>query len=377
MSMRLPRRGEPVSGSTSSSARDAASGVEGRVAWIDALRVLGATLIFLYHFGADYQIIVGPASAAGLSSWLTITADPDLAVWAVSLFVILSGLSLTLAGHGSASYRPRYAQRAVRLLAPLWVIAVPYISAGLILGEMSTEELWKVPIWLLGLGVVSPATFFPVSKAWWYVTLALQCALVMPLIVALVRRLGLTKAMALLIATELATLWLIALLPPAWQYLRMGLVLARLIELSVGVLAAEALSRHVGWARALFLAIMLVAAGSVARMLGAVTGAQIVGVWAGVAVVLAVLAGRGRPGPGWLTAAAVATYMFYLVHAPIGKYTITWLSAQGVHSYGILLATAASLAIAATYAATLGLRAASMVVRRALSGRGDSTTSKT
>ena len=198
-------------------------------------------LIFLYHFGADYQRIVGSVSAAGLSPWLAITAHPDLAVWAVSLFVILSGLSFTLASHGSASRRPQYARRAVRILAPLWVIAVPYLAAGLALGEMSTGDLWKVPIWLLGLGVVSPATFFPVSKAWWYVTLALQCALVMPLILGLVRRLGLTRVIALLIVTELASLWLIGLLPPEWHYLRMGLVLARLIEISVGVLAAEAL----------------------------------------------------------------------------------------------------------------------------------------
>ena len=73
---------------------------------------------------------------------------------------------------------------------------------------------------------------------------------------------------------------------------------------------------------------------------------------------LALLVGRSGLSPGWLAAVAIATYEFYLVQAPIGKYTITWMSAQGVYSYLVLATLAASISIAATYAATLGLKAA-------------------
>ena len=316
-----------------------------RIVWIDALRILGAALIFVYHFSRDYQFTFGMgAPAAGLAhvtDWFALVG--------ISLFVVLSGLSYYLSRKPGPTGFAEYRRRIGRLLLPLWIIGVPYVAAGLAMGEMTPSELWKVPFWFLGLGVVSPATYLPVSSAWWYVTLAVQCVLVLPAIWMLTDRIGLTAGVIVLALVEFATLALIGLLPPAWHYLVQGLVFARLIEISVGIVAAAACRRLIGAWKALGLCAIAVAASLLAQQMGAITPAWIVGGWAVVTAGLALALGVGsHASTALLTSVATATYPFYLVHAPIVKNVIHLFARFGISSYALLMATAAVLSCLVT-----------------------------
>ena len=316
-----------------------------RIIWVDVLRILGAALIFVYHFSRDYQFTFGMGKP---SPGMALVTD-QFALIGISLFVILSGLSYYLSKRPGHSGFAEYRRRIGRLLLPLWVIGVPYVIAGLALGEMSANELWKLPFWFLGLGVVSPATYLPVSAAWWYVTLAVQCVLILPVVWLLTDRIGITAGVIALALVEFATLALIGLLPPAWHYLVQGLVFARLIEIAVGIIAAAACRRLIGAWKALGLCILAIAASLLAQQLGAITPAWIVSGWAIATAGLAFALGAGsHPSAAFLTSIAVATYPFYLVHSPIVKNVIHLFARAGISSYAMLMAAAALLACLAT-----------------------------
>jgi len=333
-----------------------------RIAWIDGLRILGALMIFVYHFSTDYERTFGASPTAASfvnASW------PHFNEWAISLFVILAGLSLTLAWRPLADVRGYLRRRAVRLLVPLWIIGVPYIVAGIALGLMTLPDLWKVPVWLSGFGAISPATFLPVSEAWWYVTVAFQCALIAPLVLWLVDRVGLAWSLLGMALTTFLSLWVIGQLPAEWHYLTQGLVLARLIEFGVGVLAAHAIRRETGLATIGSLALGLGLAGLLADRLDAVTSAGALGVWIVVVLAFALTLRSGTGSPRWLVTAGLATYPFYLAHAPIGAYTIRVLASTGTDSPWLLAAAALTLSCtAASVVLVLDRKAAALLTRK-------------
>lgn len=311
-----------------------------RIAWIDGLRVVGALMIFAYHFLTDYERTFGasPSTASFMNAWW-----PHFNEWAISLFVILAGLSLTLSWQPLTDVRGYLRRRAVRLLVPLWIIGVPYVFAGIALGLMRVPDLWKVPVWFSGLGAISPATFLPVSEAWWYVTVALQCALIAPLVQWVTDRIGLAWGLLGMALTSLLSLWAIGRLPGEWHYLTQGLVLARLIEFGVGVLAANAIRRKAGLATIGSSALGLALAGLLADRLDAVTSAGALGLWIVIVLAFALALRSGPRSPRWLVTAGLATYPFYLAHAPIGAYTIRTLASLGADAPWLLAALALTL----------------------------------
>lgn len=327
-----------------------------RIAWIDVLRVLGALMIFVYHFSTDYERTLG-SSPFG-SSFLN-ASWPHFNTWAISLFVVLAGMSLTLSWRPPVRLGTYLRRRALRLLVPLWIIGVPYVIAGLALGLMTPAELWKVPVWFAGLGVISPATFLPVSEAWWYVTVALQCALVAPVVMRPLDRLGLAPTLAGVVAVTLASLLVIGRLPAEWHYLAQGLALARLIEFGAGVLAARVLRGQVGAGTSVSLGLGLAVAALLADRLGAVTPGATVTVLIVVVIGLALLVRSGPVSPGWLVSAGLATYPFYLAHAPIGAYSIRVLTSLGATAPWLLAAVALGISCAAAAAVTMLDRRAS------------------
>lgn len=317
-----------------------------RVAWIDALRLLGALLIFLYHFVPDYELVFGePYTAPGFASIFQ-TALPHFANWAISLFVMLAGLSLVMSWRAGTRAVRYFVRRGVRLLLPLWIVAVPYTVAAIIVGIMPAGELWKLPFWLLGIGVVSPGTYLPVSEAWWYVTLALQCALVTPLVMWLLDRIGLARTILAMAATGVLSVWVIGVLPNEWTYLTQGLVFARFVELAAGVLTAQTLLRRTDTVGTLGLALVLLTAAVLADGFGAITPVTVISAWMVVLLGSALLLGYAPASPGWLALAGVATYPFYLAHAPIGKYTVRILGGAGIDSPWLLAAVAFFLSAA-------------------------------
>jgi len=267
-------------------------------------------------------------------------ARPHLAEWGISLFVMLSALSLALNSNRLTPPWGRVRQRISRLLVPLWIVGVPYVLAGLALGEMPIRSLWKVPVWFAGLGVISPSAYLPVSQAWWYVTLAVQCVLIGPLLNLLIARLGTIRTVAVLVAVGLASLLAVDALPFQWQYLKQGLVLCRLPEIAAGLLSAQVLLRRSSLLSVLGSVILVLLASTLAGLSGAVTSSLVVLSWLAVLLVLSTFATNVSASGTTLRTVALGTYPFYLVHAPIGKYLIIAAASIGVR-------TAVPLAIAA------------------------------
>jgi peptidoglycan/LPS O-acetylase OafA/YrhL len=90
-----------------------------------------------------------------------------------------------------------------------------------------------------------------VAPQWWYVGLALQVYVVFPLIALLLKRFGIAWVLVGAAAVNALSIAAIELLPPAWGYLEMGFVGARLVEVVAGVFLFTVLSMPGGraWGR--------------------------------------------------------------------------------------------------------------------------------
>lgn len=311
-----------------------------RVLWTDGLRILGALLIFLFHFGNDYEASVLALDGTGGLGGLFSMIYPHFSEWGISLFVVLMGTTIAFSSSTPSDYAAHLWRRARRLLLPLWIIGLPYVAVGLLLGEMTTSDAWKVPFWFTGLGAVSPETFFPVSAAWWYVSLAIQFAAVSPLIRTLVDRIGIVFTSVTLAGVSLLAVTLIGGLPDQWHYLTQGLVLARLVEVALGLLAGHVALRSTSPTAGTLSLGVVIGSAAAADALGARASFTTVVLWASVLGVLALLYATRSGGPRLLTHVALGTYPFYLVHAPIGKYSMRALNSIGLDSF-VLLAVVA------------------------------------
>jgi peptidoglycan/LPS O-acetylase OafA/YrhL len=303
-----------------------------RQLWADVIRVAAVLMIFLYHFTPDWLASVG-AQPSAAQQFIT----DHFAEWAIAAFVVLSGFSLwlTLAAR-QRPYAAYLSRRLVRIFVPYWTIAVPFALIGFALGEAVWPDLWKLPIWLLGLGPVTPGTYLPVSEAWWYVSLALQISLIVPPLLWLRRRLGLLPLTLCALAMNTAAMFAINAAGPNWQYLNQGLVLCRLTEVMIGVAAAEIVltGRQRNRATLLPLASMaLVMVGApLLDMLHMRTSWQATLVLAALFTAGSLFAASIHLRARWLTSAAALSYCFYLSHAPVSKYTGRLLVRLGLHN---------------------------------------------
>jgi len=306
---------------------------------IELLRVLGALSVFAYHFMGDAEATL-PLVPAHNAVWSAVRYGSGL--FAVSLFVIISGVVFTWSWRRAGGPIRFVRRRLSTLLALYWWIALPLIVLALATHRMPLSAAWKVPVWLGGLGILSPSTFFPVVDAWWYMALALQLVLVYPVLRTLQDGIGLHGFMIGAAVVSIASTWALAAL--GLTYAVAGFAGSRLAEFAFGM----TIGRSVGtgaraWPRA-----------SVLLAMGLALGACILGspqfpTHVALALAIALLSvGMIRNASGSVGRAVMAagglSFAFYLSHSPWAKPILT--SVVGTGSTGVTIALAAVLSLA-------------------------------
>lgn len=328
---------------------------------IDAARIVGAALIFLYHFGGDYPRVFGPTAMAALFVPLV----RHFAAWGIALFIVISGFSLTAALAVRRYHYGTWASRRVqRLLIPLWLVAVPYLCAALIVHEFTLADSWKLPVWLSGLGVLSPATYLPPSQDWWFVSLALQLALLAPALWYVLDKTGPVVTAAACSLVTVAWLGWVLRLPAQWHYLNQGAAPARLVEFALGMVAAWYATRQPTRRDALALvgsAALLVGSGYLAQQLGGLAPTVAIATIALLLVTSCVAGGLKSHTPFAVALVAEATYVFYLTHAPVSRVTLEVANRFGVQNPPLLMVVCLG---AASVVAALFVRLDHVVVGR-------------
>lgn len=289
---------------------------------IEALRIVGALSVFAYHYVGDALAVLGTGAHG---SWWWQALRYGSGSFGVAMFVVISGATLTWAWPRAQTAIGFIRRRLTALLPLYWWIAVPLIVVALAAHRMPLTDLWKVPVWLSGLGIVSPATFFPVVDGWWYMTLAVQLVVVYPMLRRLFDRIGAAPFLLLSAAVTVASAW--GLLALGLGYATPGFFGSRLVEFAVGMtlgsLIAPGGRAWPGWATT--------GAGALALTVCALAlpGAPTQIVVAPILVCLVVGAiGNVREGraAGAITALGALTYAFYLSHSPWAKPVLEALS---------------------------------------------------
>ena len=355
----------------------------GRHANIEVTRGVAILAVFGYHFLGFWRAAVG---AAGLG-WTPRGPERHVLLyggtWGVSVFVVVSALVLVRAFDRFAGLLTFYRRRLLRIFPLFWWIAVPLMVLAFAAGRMQADQLWKVPFWLTGTEILWPGRLWPVTAAWWFITLILQIYLVFPPLVAFARRFGPAPLMGLALVVNLASLTLAqygdhVFGPGAASFIGLAFVGSRLVEVAAGVslgllywewsagrrppLATVA---TVAWsAAAAYLALRLFDWEFIAQP------------WALVFVVL-MLPGVVRAACGSRVMApllwvGVISYAFYLAHSLTMALLVQFLAGRGVSSEPLVLAASLVMALAVaagfhfSYRAPVGYRA--LVVERRLTG---------
>jgi peptidoglycan/LPS O-acetylase OafA/YrhL len=317
-----------------------------RQPWADGIRVGAVLLIFLFYFGPNWQHATSTKPSA---SWRFISEHFDH--WGIAAFVVLSGFALALTHPTSRqSYGSYVSHRLAGILGAFWLVAIPLSLAGFALGQEAWSNIWKLPLWLLGLGPVSPGTYQPISEPWWYVSLALQISLLMPLLMRLRRSLGLIPVTVFAVGLNAVVLAAVELIVPRWVHLTQGLVLSRLAELTIGMAAAELVLWTWGSRRgrlrlveALCCLGFIMAVSPLLGLLGSWTSWRVIMVLAVLFALGALLGGRqGRAHAAtrWLAWAMAISYCFYLTLAPVSKYAGRLLVKAGIDTVYVALPVA-------------------------------------
>lgn len=307
---------------------------------IELLRVIGALCVFSYHFMGDAESVLLPTlGPAPLWDAIRDGSGP----FGVALFIILSGLVFTWAWPRASSWAEFVRRRLAALFPLYWWIAVPLIALALLAHRMPTTNLWKVPFWLSGLGIVSRETFFPVVAGWWYMTIALQLVLAYPVLRRMQERLGLEVFVLGCAVVTVASVW--ALTNLGLYYAISGFVGSRLLEFAVGMTIGKYLRAGTrGWPRASVLAAVTLAL----AVCVASPGISLRSALAPVVVLLTVgIAGNVSGSFGrWVNVGGSLSFAFYLSHSPWAKPILSSVARMGSPEIGIALGGAMSLTAA-------------------------------
>ena len=234
----LGRRGREPVAAMGASGRHA--DISGRHANIEAARGVAILAVFGYHFVGFWRAAGGAAGFGGAPHGLERRLWLYGGTWGVSVFVVVSALVLVRALDESSGLLTFYRRRLLRIFPLFWWIAVPLMGLAFAVGRMQANQLWKVPFWLTGTEILWPGRLWPVTAAWWFVTLIVQIYLVFPLLVVVARRFGPAPLMGLALVVNLVSLTLAqhgdrVFGSGAASFIGLAFVGCRLVEVAAGV----------------------------------------------------------------------------------------------------------------------------------------------
>jgi len=351
--------------------------ISGRHANIEAARGVAILAVFGYHFVGFWRAAGGAAGFGGAPHGLERRLWLYGGTWGVSVFVVVSALVLVRALDESSGLLTFYRRRLLRIFPLFWWIAVPLMGLAFAVGRMQANQLWKVPFWLTGTEILWPGRLWPVTAAWWFVTLIVQIYLVFPLLVVVARRFGPAPLMGLALVVNLVSLTLAqhgdrVFGSGAASFIGLAFVGCRLVEVAAGVSLGLLYWEWSAGRRPDCATVAAVAWSTAAAYLALrlFDGEFIAQPWA-LAFVVAMLPGVVRAACSSRVMApllwvGLISYAFYLAHSLTMALLVQYLAARGVRSEP--LALVASLAMALTVAAGFHFSYRVLVVERRLSG---------
>ena len=164
----------------------------------------------------------------------------------VQLFVIASGLGLTLSAIRRDGTGDGFLRRRIDRIAPTWVtvhflallVSVPVL---LFIGVSSrTAAPWDIRFWASLVGLrITPETIYYLVPAWWFIALLIQLYLVFPLLYRWLSKLGQARFWYILggaVVIKLVGLLILSSYLDVWS--RGAFFITRLPEFGFGMLAA-------------------------------------------------------------------------------------------------------------------------------------------
>jgi peptidoglycan/LPS O-acetylase OafA/YrhL len=322
-----------------------------RLRWLGPVRAVALILIFLNHavermgelplvanpgigwppLGDRVSQLLTPTAGSWWDSAFNIIRYPGLlGEVGVQLFVIASGLGLTLSALRKGVGRDFLHRRAGRIV-PTWVVvhllalaaSVPVLLfAGRFADRVAAP--WDARFWLSLVGWrVTPSTIYYLVAAWWFIALLVQLYLVFPFLYRLLERWGSGRYWLVIggaVAIKLGGLLVLDDYLDVWS--RGAIFVTRLPEFAFGMLVAVWLTRErnplrTRWAVALSAIAVPVGIASSLTLAGNAWGPFLYG--AGLFVLLyRWLAGRRLDGliargAGWIGRHSLS---LFIVHQP-------------------------------------------------------------
>lgn len=336
---------------------------------LEALRAIAALMVVTAHL-PWYQYFPGGVWPAA-PVWLSPRA-PLLGIggFAVVLFLVISGAGLCrLLVLKSPPYATYVRGRLWKLFTVFWSAAAVGLVIALALGLLHPAQTWDVVVTLLGLGFVSAATWAAVFPSWWYIAIAWQVVVVMPLLVLGLRRL---RPAAVLALTALVVAASCLAVPAAGlAYAEKGLIVSRALEVLGGAFLALELwpevRERLGVSRAGAAWLVVATVGCLLALVALGLGGRWIYRAAGLALVAAVVYGRPLERLGavrtarWAVWGGGMSFAVYVLHEPV---MLVVRRATGAPTHISLAALAAVSLVAVMTVAVLFTRVSDAVRAR-------------
>jgi len=329
---------------------------------LEALRALAAMMVFASHL-PWYQYFPN-GLVRGIPMWLSPSAPIfGAGGFAVVVFLVLSGTGLCRLLVLKAPPLSDYLRgRLGRLFTFFWAVAVPVLALWFALGWLPLAQAWNAVLMLLGLGFVSLSSWAAIFPSWWYMAIAWQAVMVVPLMVWGMRRFSPVAVLVVTALTVLASCFVVPAL--GMDYGEKSLIICRALEVLGGAFLALELwpevRERLGVSRRGALLLVLGTLACLVALLATGLGGRWLYRAAGLALVALVV--YARPMQRWgaermARAACFAgglSFAVYLLHEPI---MVIIRRATGAPTHISLAALAAISAVVVTAAAILFAKA--------------------